>query len=187
MVTETNKFNTSITMLKKKVEEAINAQINAELWSAYLYLSMAAWCHASGKSGFAKWYEIQFKEEQDHAMILYNYIVTRGGVVDLRAIDAVPTKWESLLSLLEATLKHEEHVTSLISALYKVAGDENDYATQSRVKWLIDEQVEEEETARDLIDKLKMVDGNGYGLYMLDKEMGTRTYTQASPLSEDDD
>lgn len=174
-------------MLTKKVEEAINAQINAELWSAYLYLSMAAYFHANGKSGFAKWYEIQFKEEQDHAMILFNYVVSRGGVITLRPIDAVPTEWSSTLEVLEETLKHEEHVTALISGLYKVAGEDNDYATQSRVKWLIDEQVEEEDTARDLIDKLKMIDGNGYGLYMLDKELGTRTYTQASPLAEDDD
>lgn len=174
-------------MLTKKVEEAINAQINAELWSAYLYLSMAAYFHANGKSGFAKWYEIQFKEEQDHAMILFNYVVSRGGVINLRPIDAVPTEWSSTLEVLEETLKHEEHVTALISGLYKVAGEDNDYATQSRVKWLIDEQVEEEDTARDLIDKLKMIDGNGYGLYMLDKELGTRTYTQASPLAEDDD
>ena len=170
-------------MLNKKVEEAINAQINAEMWSAYLYLSMSAYFHANGNPGFANWYEVQFKEEQDHAMIMFNYVVSRGGVVKLQAIDAVPTEWTSPLDVVEATLAHEEKVTALINNLYKVASDENDFATQSMLKWFIDEQVEEEDNARTIIDNLKMIDGNGYGLYMLDKELSTRTYKQASPLA----
>ena len=99
-------------MLNKRVEEAINAQINAEMWSAYLYLSMSAWFHANGNPGFAKWYEVQFKEEQDHAMILFKYITSRGGVVKLEKIDTVPTEWESTLNVVEETLKHEQKVTS---------------------------------------------------------------------------
>ncbi|MGN0211323.1 MAG: ferritin [Muribaculaceae bacterium] len=174
-------------MLNKKVEEAINAQINAEMWSAYLYLSMSAFFHANGNPGFAKWYDVQFKEEQDHAMILFNYVVSRGGVVKLQAIDAVPTEWKSPLDVVEATLAHEEKVTALINGLYKVAFEENDFATQSMLKWFIDEQVEEEDNARTIIDNLKMIEGNGYGLYMLDKELGARTYKQASPLAGSED
>lgn len=171
-------------MLSKKIEEAINAQINAEMWSAYLYLSMAAYCHSIGREGTANWYEVQFKEEQDHAKILYNYVVARGGRVTLSAIDAVPTEWDSLLHAFEETLKHEQKVTSLINNLFALTLEENDFATQSMLKWFIDEQVEEEETAQNIIEKLKMIGDNGYGQYMLDKELDARTYTQASPLSD---
>ena len=170
-------------MLNKRVEDALNAQINAELWSAYLYLSMASYCHAEGKSGIARWFEVQFKEEQDHAMIFFNYVISRGGKVELKAIDEVPTKWDSALAVFENTLEHERKVTSLINNLYAVATAECDFATQSMLKWFIDEQVEEEENARTIIDNLKMIKDNGYGLYMLDKELGARVYTQASPLA----
>ena len=170
-------------MLSKKIEEALNAQINAEMWSAYLYLSMAAYCHSNGKPGMGNWFEVQFQEEQDHAKILFNYVIQRGGTVTLAQIDAVPTEWNSILDVFESTLAHEQKVTSLINNLFALTTAENDYATQSALKWFIDEQVEEEETAQNIIDNLKMIDGNGYGLYMLDKELGARTYTQASPLS----
>lgn len=170
-------------MLSKKIENALNAQVNAEMWSAYLYLSMSAWCAAEGKPGFANWYEVQFREEQDHARILFNYILSRGGRVELKAIDAVQTSWKSGLDVMKDTLKHEEKVTSLINDLFALTTAENDYATQSMLKWFIDEQVEEEENARTLIDNLKMIEGNGYGLFMLDKELAARTYTQAAPLS----
>lgn len=95
-------------MLNKKIEEALNAQINAELWSAYLYLSMAAYAHANGNPGMGSWFEVQFQEEQDHAKIMFNYIIQRGGRVELKPIDAVPTTWESPLAVFEATLAHEQ-------------------------------------------------------------------------------
>lgn len=171
-------------MLNKKIEEALNAQINAELWSAYLYLSMSAYCHAEGKPGMGKWFEVQFEEEQDHAKILFNYIISRNGKVTLKAIDAVPTSWNSILDVYKDTLAHEQKVTSLINNLFALTTAENDYATQSMLKWFVDEQVEEEETAQDIIDKLEMIGDNGYGLYMLDKELGARVYTQAAPLAE---
>ena len=155
-------------MLNKKVEEAINAQINAELWSAYLYLSMAAYCHAQGQPGMAKWFEVQFREEQDHAKIFFNYVVSRDGVVTLKPIEAVPTTWESMLDVFESTLAHEQKVTSLINNLYALATQELDFATQSMLKWFIDEQVEEEENASTIIDNIRMIKDNGYGLYMLD-------------------
>ena len=170
-------------MLNKKVEEAINAQINAEMWSAYLYLSMAAYCHANGYPGMGNWFQVQFQEEQDHAKILFNYIIQRGGHVELKAIDAVPTAWDNPLDVFEATLAHEQKVTSLINNLFALTTQENDYATQSMLKWFVDEQVEEEENAQDIIDNLRMIKDNGYGLYMLDKELGVRVYTQAAPLA----
>ncbi len=170
-------------MLSPRIEEALNAQINAEMWSAYLYLSMSAWCHSNGQSGMGKWFEVQFKEEQDHAQILFNYIVQRGGKVTLSAIDAVPTEWENVLEVFESTLKHENKVTSLINNLFALTLEENDFATQSMLKWFIDEQVEEEDNAQTIIDKLRMIKDNGYGLYMIDKELGARTYTPASPLT----
>ncbi len=170
-------------MLNKKIEEALNSQINAEMWSAYLYLSMASYCHANGRPGMGKWFEVQFKEEQDHAMILFKYVISRGGNVKLDAIKAVPTEWDSVLKVYEGALAHEQKVTNMINGLCALASQENDYATSSMLKWFIDEQVEEEETAQNIIDNLKMIGDNGYGLYMLDKELGARTYTQAAPLA----
>ena len=170
-------------MLNKKIEEALNAQINAEMWSAYLYLSMAAFCHTNGNPGMGHWFEVQFQEEQDHAKILFNYVIQRNGKVELKSIKEVPTTWESVLDVFESTLKHEQTVTALINNLFALTTQENDYATQSMLKWFIDEQVEEEENATNIIDNLKMIKDNGYGLYMLDKELGARTYTQAAPLA----
>lgn len=170
-------------MISHTIQNAINEQINAEMWSAYLYLSMAAYCHEQGLSGLAKWFEIQFQEEQDHAKIFYNFIVARDGRVMLKPIDAVPTEWTSPLNAFEETLNHERKVTALINNLYALAVAENDFATQSMLKWFIDEQVEEEDNAKTIIDNLKLVQGNGYGLYMIDKELGARVYTQAAPLA----
>ena len=170
-------------MLNERIEKALNEQINAEMWSAYLYLSMAAYCHKTGQPGMAKWFEVQFKEEQDHAKILFNYIVQRNGVVSLKPIDAVPTERKSTLDVFESTLAHEQEVTSLINNLFALTTQENDYATQSMLKWFVDEQVEEEENAQNIIDNLKMIKDNGYGIYMLDKELGARTYTEAAPLA----
>lgn len=170
-------------MLNSKVENALNAQINAELWSAYLYLSMEAYCHSEGLSGIANWFHVQFQEEQDHAQILFNYVVSRGGRVKLEPIAEVPTEWPALIAVFEHTLNHEQHVTSLINNLYNIALEEKDFATQSKLQWFIDEQVEEEESVQDILTHLRMIKDNGYGLYMIDKELGARVYTQASPLS----
>ena len=169
-------------MLKKKSEEALNAQINAEMWSAYLYLSMAAYCHAQGQPGMGKWFEVQFKEEQDHAKILFNYVISRNGKVDLRPIEAVPTEWKSVVEVFENSLRHEQSITESINKLFALTSAENDYATQSMLKWFIDEQVEEEENVKTIIDNLKMIKDNGYGIYMLDKELGARSYSPAGPL-----
>lgn len=170
-------------MISPKVQDAINAQINAELWSAYLYLSMAQQFHANGRSGIAHWFEIQFQEEQAHAQILINYLNSRDGRVLLKAIDPVPTEWSSELDAFEATLAHEQKVTALINDLYYIAESERDYATRGRLDWFVNEQVEEEETARNIIDRLKLIGDNGLAMYTLDTELGARTYTAPAPLN----
>ena len=171
-------------MLNKKLEEALNAQINAEFWSAYLYLSMSSDMSDKGMAGVANWFAIQFKEEQDHAMKFFNYVISRGGKVTLKPIEKVDTEWKSPLAAFEQTLQHEEKVTSLINDLYALAEQEKDYATQSMLKWFIDEQVEEEENAKAIIDTLKLIGDNGYGLYQLDKELATRVYTPLATSEE---
>ena len=149
-------------MLKKKIEDALNAQINAEMWSAYLYLSMAAYCHAQGQPGMGKWFEVQFKEEQDHAKILFNYVISRNGKVDLRPIEAVPTEWNSILNVFESSLRHEQTITESINKLFALCAEEN---------------------VQTIIDNIKMIKDNGYGIYMIDKELGQRAYTPATPLA----
>lgn len=170
-------------MLTPKLQDALNAQINAEFWSAYLYLAMSMHFKAEGRDGVANWFKIQFQEEQAHAEIFMNYVNQRGGRVVLAPIDAVPTTWESPLAAFEATLEHERKVTALINSLFATAEAEHDYATRDRLAWFVSEQVEEEDNCRQLIDKFKLIGDNGMGLYMLDQELGQRTYTAPSILS----
>lgn len=170
-------------MLTNKIQDALNAQINAELWSAYLYLSMAMHFQAEGRAGVANWFNIQFKEEQAHAQILMNYVNQRGGHVILAPIAAVPTSWDSILDAFKATLEHERKVTGLINDLFSLAEQEKDYATRDRLQWFVTEQVEEEDNCRTLIDKFSLVGDNGMGIYMLDNELAARTYTEPSPLA----
>jgi len=170
-------------MLSNKVQDVINAQINAEFWSAYLYLSMSMHFANAGYDGLANWFAIQFKEEQDHATIFMNYVNSRDGKVILAPIAGVDTEWASPLAAFEATLEHERKVTAMINNIYSVAVVEKDYATQNMLQWFINEQVEEEETARGYIDALKKIGDNGYGLYMLDKELAARVYNTPSPLA----
>lgn len=163
-------------MLSPKLYEALNAQINAEFWSAYLYLSMSADFEQKGLPGFANWMHIQFREEQDHAMKLFNFIVSRGGKPELLPIDKVQTSWKSPLDSFKDTLKHEQEVTAMINNLYFVSTEQKDYATQSMLQWFIDEQVEEEKTAQEIIDSLTLIADNGLGMHMLDKEFAARVY-----------
>ena len=169
-------------MLSQKMQSALNAQINAELWSAYLYLSMSMAAADKGLKGVSNWFAIQFKEEQDHAQIFINYVLSRGGRVLLEPIAAVDTEWDSALAMFEQTLTHEKKVTSLINDLYNLAIEEKDHATRSMLTWFVDEQVEEEDSAREIIDQLRMIDCNKLGLYMIDKEMAARVYSTPTPL-----
>lgn len=180
----TNQPKNIITiMICNKIQDALNEQINAELWSAYLYLSMGMHFEAEGCKGLANWFKVQFKEEQAHAEIFMNYLNSRGGRVVLKPIAAVETKWESPLAAFEATLAHEQKVTAMINNLYALAMDEHDYATRGKLDWFVSEQVEEEETARDLVDRLKLIGNDGLALYTLDQEFGARTYNVPSPLA----
>lgn len=170
-------------MLSEKMQNALNAQINAEMWSAYLYLSMSMAAADKGLKGVANWFAIQFKEEQDHAQIFINYLLSRGGRVKLAAIADVETEWDNALAMFEQTLEHEKKVTSLIHNLCAIAAEEKDVATANRLNWFVDEQVEEEENARDIIDQLRMIGDDRLGLYMIDKELAARVYTTPSPLA----
>ncbi len=170
-------------MLSQKLHDAINAQINAELWSAYLYLSMSMDAESKGYKGVANWFYIQFQEEQDHARIFMNYLNSRDAKVELKPIDEVPSSWDSVLAMYKQTLEHEKKVTSLINNLAAIANEDRDFASINRLVWFLDEQVEEEESARDMIAAVEAVEDNKYGMYMLDKELAARAYTQASPLA----
>lgn len=170
-------------MLSEKLQKAINDQINAELWSAYLYLAMSLDAENKGYKGVANWFFVQFQEEQDHARIFMNYLNSRDAKVELRPIEAVPTAWNSVLDMFKETLIHEKKVTSLINNLAAIANEDKDFASINRFVWFIDEQVEEEESARDMIAAVEAVEDNKYGMYMLDKELATRVYAQPSPLA----
>ena len=170
-------------MLSNKLHEAINAQINAELWSAYLYLSMSMDAEAKGLKGVANWFHVQYLEEQDHARIFMNYLNSRDAKVVLQPITAVPTEWNSVLDMFKQTLEHEKKVTALINNLAFIANEDRDFASVNRLVWFIDEQVEEEENAREMIAAVEAVEGNKYGMYMLDKELATRVYSTPSPLA----
>lgn len=170
-------------MISKRLHDAINAQVNAELWSAYLYLAMSLDAENKGYKGVANWFFVQFKEEQDHARIFMNYLNSRDAKVTLLPIDPVPAGWDSVLDMFKQTLEHEKKVTSLINNLAFIATDDRDFASINRLTWFIDEQVEEEESARDMIAAVEAVEGNKYGMYMLDKELAARIYAAPSPLA----
>lgn len=170
-------------MLSKKLHEKLNEQINAELWSAYLYLSMSMDAEAKGLKGIANWFYVQFQEEQDHARILMNYLLSRDAKVTLLPIAEVTSEWASPLEMFRDTLTHEKEVTAMIHDLAAIAAEDKDFASANMLVWFVDEQVEEEESARDMIQACEAVEGNKFGLYMLDKELAARTYVQAAPLA----
>ena len=170
-------------MLSQKLHDAINAQINAELWSAYLYLAMSMDAETKGYKGVANWFFVQFQEEQDHARIFMNYLNSRDAKVTLLPIDEVPATWNSILDMYKQTLEHEKKVTSPINNLAAIANEDRHFASINRLAWFIDEQVEEEESARDMIATVEAVEDNKYGMYMLDKELAARVYNVPSPLA----
>ena len=163
-------------MLNKKLEKALNEQINAEMYSAYLYLSMSAYFESIDLTGAANWTKVQAEEEQFHAMKIFNYINERGGRVKLAAIECPKIEWEGIVSVFEEVLKHEKHVTSLIYNLMDISMEEKDYATTAFLQWFITEQVEEEASVSEMLSNLKLIDGKGHGLLMLDKELAQRTF-----------
>ncbi len=161
-------------MLSKKIENAINKQINAELWSAYLYLSMSAHFESINLGGFANWMRVQAQEELGHAMKFYHHVIERRGRVTVAAIAVPSISWKSPLNAFEDAFKHEQKVTGMINDLANMAVGEKDHATANMLQWFIDEQVEEESSTDAIVQKLKMIGTNTGGLYMLDRELAQR-------------
>lgn len=171
-------------MLNKKIQEALNGQLNAELYSSYLYLSMSAYFQSIDLSGFANWMRVQAQEELMHAMKFYDYINERGGRVLLKKISDPQTEWESPFAAFEHVNQHEQKVTGLINKLVDVAIKEKDHATNNFLQWFVSEQVEEEASANEILQRIKMVGEDGSGLLLLDQELARRVFTPPTSNSE---
>ncbi len=163
-----------------KVAKLLNDQINKELYSAYLYLDIANWYEAAGLDGFANWYEIQAREEQDHAMLFYHYLHNNGQPVTLAAIDKPDKTFQTNAGPLQAAYEHEQYVTSLINGIYAAAQEANDFRTTQFLDWFVKEQGEEEKNSSDQIAKMKLYGEDPRGLYLLNQELAARTYSPPS-------
>jgi len=171
-------------MIGKKIRDAFNEQIQHETYSAYLYLSMVAYFHDRGFDGMAQWMRVQAMEELTHAMKFFDHIMGRGGSVELLAIEKPPKTWKSPLDAFKAALKHEQFITGKINELTALSNAQKDFASQSMLQWFVDEQVEEEANATKNVQMLEMVGDSGNGMLMLDRELGTRTFTAPAAPGE---
>ena len=171
-------------MMKETVAKGLNSQLNAEMYSSYLYLSMSAYCKSLNLDGFAAWLYVQAQEEMVHAMKFYDFINQRGARVILEKIDAPPVEWESVEAVFENVYAHEQKVTGLINDLVDLAMSERDHATNIFLQWFVTEQVEEEENASGVLEQVKRVSGTKQGLFMLDRELGARAPVMVLPGSE---
>ncbi len=165
-------------MLSRRLVQELNEQLNAELYSAYLYFAMSAYFDAEGMTGFASWMRAQAQEETFHASKFHHYLVERGARVRLSAIDEPPGDWSSPLAAFQNVAEHESKVTGLIGSLTDAAVEEGDHATQAFLQWFVSEQVEEEATAQDIVRRLQIIGGSGQGILMLDKELGSRQFVR---------
>ncbi|HKL38820.1 MAG TPA: ferritin [Bacteroidales bacterium] len=163
-------------MLSQKMEKELNNQVNAEMYSAYLYLAMSAYFEDQNLSGFANWMYVQAQEEMTHAMKIYRFIFSRGGKVDLKAIEEPPKEWDDAVKVAEEVYEHEQKVTGMIHNLVNLAREEKDYGTDQMLQWFVSEQVEEEDNADELLQQLKLIGGKGQGLLMLDRELAARQF-----------
>jgi ferritin len=170
-------------MFDSNVENLLNEQVVAEMYSANLYLSMSAWFRNKSLDGYANWFYVQYKEEMDHALIFYNFILNAGGKVGLGQIDAPPVEFAGTREILEKSLEHEQLVTSLIYAINEAALAVKDYKTVQFLDWFIQEQVEEEDNASTNLDRYDLFGTDPKGLYSLDEEMGARSYAQTAQLA----
>ncbi|WP_417911041.1 ferritin [Candidatus Electronema sp. PJ] len=168
-------------MLKTKVAESLNSQINAELYSSCLYLSMESYFHSVSLSGFATWMRVQVQEELLHAMKLYDFVGSRGGRVVLEAIAKPDADWESPLAAFAHVLRHEEGITARINNLMDIAASEQDHATKIFLQWFVSEQVEEEAGVSEILSKLRLIRSDSSGLFMLDAELGKRVFVPPAP------
>jgi ferritin len=164
-------------MLSKKMTDALNTQVNNEMYSAYLYMAMSAYADSVGLKGFATWFMVQYHEEMLHAMKIYEYIQRQGSQVILKQIDQPASAFDSPLDMFQKTLKHEQFITKCINDLVDLAREDHDYATEIFLHWYVTEQVEEEENDNDIIGRLELIGESTQGLLMLDAEMGRRTVT----------
>lgn len=161
-------------MISKKIQKALNDQLNAEFYSSYFYLSMSAYFESQDLQGFASWFRMQADEEYAHAMKIFDYIYQIGGDVKLTRIDGPKTNWNSYLKVFQDTYEHEKKVTTSINELLELAYAEKDHATTNFLQWFVSEQVEEEASAQQNVKKMEMIGDNKAGLFMLDKELGSR-------------
>ncbi len=171
-------------MLDEKIQTTLNKQLNAELYSSYLYLSMSGYFLSISLPGFANWMRVQAQEELVHAMKFYDFINERGGRVMLQPVEGPPTEWSSPLDVFENTYKHEQKVTGLINDLVNLAVKEGDHATNIFLQWFVTEQVEEEASADEVVQKLKLMGDAKGGLFMLDREMAARVFTPPAATAE---
>jgi ferritin len=171
-------------MISEKMQNALNAQINAEYYSSYLYLAMAAHCESTNLKGFGNWMRVQAQEEMAHAMKILDFVLDRDGRIDLQPVKAPPSQWESPLALFEATLEHERHVTDRINKLVDLSLAESDHATNAFLQWFVNEQVEEEASAMEIVDQLRLVAGAPGGLFLLDRELAQRTFAPPADAAQ---
>ena len=171
-------------MLTEKMQTALNGQLNAELYSSYLYLSMNAYFKSVNLDGFANWMYYQAQEELEHSLKFYEFVIQRGGKVVLSQIEAPPTEWDSPMAVFEATLAHEQKVTGLINDLVEIAHEERDHATTIFLQWFVSEQVEEEESVGGVLEQLKLMGDAKGGLFILDRELAKRSPSGGSEESE---
>ena len=164
-------------MLGEKVEKALNGQVNAEFYSAFLYLSMSACFQSLDLPGFANWMHIQFQEEESHAMKLYGHILDRGGKVVLQAVNAPPVEWDGPLDVMQSVLEHERKVTVMINNMVYLARDERDNATEIFLQWFVNEQVEEEYSVGTIVGQLRLIKDSPQALFLMDKELSLRAFT----------
>mgnify|MGYP001818683644 CR=1 FL=1 len=162
-------------MLTEKMQTALNGQLNAELYSSYLYLSMNAYFKSVNLDGFANWMYYQAQEELEHSLKFYDFVIQRGGKVVLAQIEAPPTEWDSPMAVFEVTLAHEQKVTGLINDLVEIANEERDHATNIFLQWFVSEQVEEEESVGGVLEQLKLMGDAKGGLFMIDRELAKRS------------
>lgn len=171
--------------MSKKMADAFNEQIKNEFYSAYMYLSMSAYFADLGLPGFSGWMRVQAQEEVTHATKMYDYVLSRGEQVVLKAIDAPPATWKNPLEVMQAALEHEKFVTKRLNELTDLAIKEKDHASQIFLSWYITEQVEEEQSFGDIVSALKLIKGEGQGLLMMDRELGTRTFVDETQSAAD--
>jgi ferritin len=170
--------------MDEKMREALNKQLNAEIYSAYLYLSMSAYFQSVNLSGFANWMRVQWQEELAHGLKFYDYVNERGGRVVLQAVEAPPSEWDSPLAVFEHVYEHEQKVTGMINKLVDLAVETKDHATNNFLQWFVSEQVEEEASADEVLQKVKRVGDDPSGLFMIDQELGQRVFVAPAATAE---